>query len=127
MDNKKKILFITPHQLSTEAKQLIRTGTPEDQFVKEINEKGYYAGTKQLDQEVDVELAIHLFKHNKETYLSIQRGKHRLPSILPDEYKYFLLKFPKGQPLPDDINDGIEVMRKLPSSVSNASDDLFKI
>lgn len=125
----KGITLITPHQLSTEAKALIRSGVPESEFVKEINEKGYYSGTKQLDQEVDLEIYIHLFKHNRETYLSIQRGKHRIPSIVADELKYFLLKFPKGMPIPEDVNDLDHVpMRRLPSrAISNASDDLFKM
>lgn len=122
----KKITVITPHQLSTEAKGLIRGGIPEDQFPKEIAEKGYYSGSKQLDQEVDGELYVHLFKHNKDTYLAMQRGKHRLPTIVPDSYKYFLLKFPKGRPVPDDINDENHVaMRRLPSAASNADSELF--
>lgn len=121
------ILMLTPHQLSTEAKQLIRAGTPEDQFVKEINEKGYYSGTKQLDQEVDLELYIHLFKYNKETYFAVQRGKHRIPTILADEYKFFMMKFPKGMPLPDSRPGEQLGFRKLPSATANASDDLFKL
>ena len=125
----KGITLLTPHQLSTEAKGLIRTGVPESEFVKEIAEKGYYAGSKQLDQEVDLEIYLHLFKQNKETYISVQRGKHRIPTILSDEQKYFLLKFPKGMPIPENINDLDHIaMRKVPSrSVSNTSDDLYEI
>ena len=125
----RNIAFITPHQLSTEAKQLIRTGVPESEFVKEIAEKGYYSGTKQLDQEVDLELYLHLFKNSGSTYISVQRGKHRIPTILPDELKYFLLKFPKGMPIPENVNDLDHLpMRKVPSrALSNVSDDLFKM
>ncbi len=106
---------------------MIRTGIPESEFVKEIAEKGYYSGTKQLDQEVDLEIYLHLFKNNKETYISVQRGKHRIPSILPDEAKYFLLKFPKEMPIPENINDPNHVViRKVPSrAITNTSDDLF--
>jgi len=123
----KKITLITPHQLSTDAKNIIRSGTPEDHFVKEIAEKGYYSGTKQLDQEVDVEIYIHLFKHNKETYFSVQRGKHRIPTIINDEDKYYLMKFPKKMPLPDDIYTEDQSFKKLPSASSNVNDDLFKL
>lgn len=119
----RKIAVITPHQLSTEAKALIRGGVAEDKFVCEINEKGYYAGSKQLDQECDLILLIHLFKHNRETYFSIQRDKHRLPTILPDEKKYMLLKFPKnGMPIPDDLNGEISSFRKLPLTNGNTPD-----
>ena len=102
---------------------------PESDFVKEINEKGYYAQSRSLDNEVDVELYLHLFKHNRETYISLQRGKHRIPTILPDEMKYALIKFPKNMPIPENINDpNHEPLRKLPSrAVSNTSDDMFKL
>ena len=101
----KRICCVTPHQLSTDAKQLIRNGIPEDRFVKEVAERGYWSGSKQLCQELDLELHLHIFKYKKETYLSMQRGKHRVPTILPDEKKYMLYKFPKnGMPIPHDIN-----------------------
>jgi len=124
----KKIACITPHQLSTEAKQLLRGGMPEDQFVKEIAEKGYYAGCKQLDQEVDLELYIHIFKHQKEWYLSCQRGKHRIPTIVNDNYKYYIMRFPRdGMPIPMDNEDEDQSMSKLTNIVSNAPDELFSI
>lgn len=107
---------------------MIRQGVPEDQIVKEISEKGYHSGSKQLDQEMDVELYLHLFKHQKETYLSVQRGKHRIPTILPDEYKYFLLKFPKyGMPILSDINKDLSSFRKLPRGNASETDSLFTI
>jgi len=124
----KGITVITPHQLSSEAKGLIRSGMPEDKFVKEIAEKGYYAGSKQIDQEFDGILLIHLFKHNKETYFTVQRDKHRLPTIISEDDKYFMLKFPKnGMPLKDDAEDEDQSFKKLPTAASNASDDLFKL
>lgn len=78
---------------------------------------------------MDLELYIHLVKQHKETYLTVQRGKHRVPTILSDEEKYFVLKFPKGMPIPEDITEPDRVpMRKIPSrAVTNASDDLFKM
>lgn len=121
----KRITVITPHQISTEAKQLIRNGMPEDRFVKDIAEKGYYAGSRQLDQEIDGEIYIHLFRHNGVTYLAVQRGKHRLPTIVQDEYKYFLLPFPKRMPIPDDINGFKISYHKLPSAATNADESLF--
>lgn len=98
------ILHITPHQLSSDAKALIRGSMSEDQFVKEIAEKGYWDGCRSLDQEMDLELYIHPFKYQGSSYLSVQRGKHRLPSIVEDMFKYFILPFPKGSPIPDDLN-----------------------
>jgi hypothetical protein len=117
---------VTPHQLSPEAKNLVRGGVPEDQFVKEVAEKGFTSGSRQLDQEVDLEIYIHLMKHNKETYLTVQRGKHRLPTIVSDELKYFILKFPKGMPIPEDLNELNHIpIRKIRSAATNTDESLF--
>ena len=95
--------FVTPHQLSSDAKALIRVDIPEAEFVKIIAEKGYTSGSKQLDQEVDIELYIHLFKYKGNTIFSIMRGKHRVDSILEnDDWKYCLYKFPYLMPIPAD-------------------------
>lgn len=75
--NPRKILFFTPHQMSTDAKQLIRDGKTEANLVKDVANRGYYAGSKQIDQEVDIELYIHKVEFNGQWYLTIQRGKHR--------------------------------------------------
>ena len=96
--------FVTPHQLAPDAKTLIRSDIPESEFVKMIAEKGYTSGSKQLDQEVDIELYIHLFSYKGNTIFTIQRGKHRIESILEDEsWKFIMYKFPYLMPLPADI------------------------
>ena len=94
----KNILFITTHQLSTEAKQLVRNGIKPDDLVKEIANKGYYEGCKQLDQVVDLELHQHIAKTRDGYYLTVSRGKRRYPEIIPDEKRYFKLKFPVSIP-----------------------------
>jgi len=58
----RNILVITPHQLSTEAKQLVRNGVTPLNFVKEIAGKGYSEGSRQLDQVVDLEIYLHKAK-----------------------------------------------------------------
>jgi hypothetical protein len=121
----KKITLITPHQLSTDTKTLVRNGMPQDQFVKEVAEKGYWAGSKQLCQEIDLEMHIHLVKVKDETYLSVQRGKHRLPTILPNVDKYFLLKFPGKMPIPDDVDQEDSGFSKLPTKLAGTSSELF--
>jgi len=98
----KNITFITPHQLSTEAKQLERNGMRGDELVKFVAGRGYYADSKQLDQEIDLELFIAKTKVNGEWKLSVQRGKHRIPTNIPDEKKFTMLNFPKGGvPIPE--------------------------
>jgi hypothetical protein len=104
------IPFITPHQLSSEAKQLIRDNRTN--FVQEIAEKGYYDGCKRLDQEVDWELYIHIEKVNGVSYLTIQRGKHRFPRVIADSLKYVVLQFHNVGGLLDDINGPDTTLRK---------------
>lgn len=105
------MLFISPHQLSTEAKGLLRSGVPEDQFVREVAEKGYWEGNKGLDRIFDVGIIIHLFKFRGETFLSLARDKHRINTIVEDKYKYCLFKFPKAMPLPHDLQSEEKISR----------------
>lgn len=107
--SRKGILCITPHQLSTQAKELVRQGA--ENFVQEIANKGYYDSCKTIDQEVDMEIYIHLVKLNGDTYLTIQRGKHRKFSITPEKDLYCVYKFNPIGGIPDDIN-GPDMSRK---------------
>ena len=98
-------LFISPWQLSTEAKQLIRNGVSDVNFVKEIAGKGYTELSKQIDQVVDLELYIHIANVNRKPYLTVQRGKHRSPTIIDPDKMYFMLPFPHKAPILEDINE----------------------
>jgi hypothetical protein len=97
----KKIAFVTPHQLSTEAKQLIREG--RSHFVQEIANKGYYDKCKTIDQEVDWELYGHIEKYKGKAYYTIQRGKHRLPTTISDDRKYVVYQMHDVGTIRDDI------------------------
>lgn len=92
----RKTLFITPLQLSTAAKNKLKDGLPDSRFLKEIAEKGFYADCGQLDQELDIELYVHLVPHNGEKYLAIGRGKQRGFAVLENELDRFIYyKFPQ--------------------------------
>ena len=102
----KKILFFTPHQLNTSSKQLLRNGMPPIEFVKFLPGKGFYADSSQLDQEIDLELFLHIVKINKKSYLAVARGKHRIPTIIPEEDKFTLLEFSDSiSPIREDSDD----------------------
>jgi hypothetical protein len=122
LDKKKKIIMITPHQLSTEAKQMIRDGRQD--FVKEIAEKGYWDKCRTIDNEVDIELYIHIEKLNKASYLTIQRGKHRLPTIIPDELKYIVLPFNDVGGILDDINKADTSAKKVGGGPIGSGEEL---
>lgn len=95
------IAFVTPHQLSTEAKMLTRQGV--ESFVKEIANKGYYDSCRTIDQEVDLEVAIHIEKVNGRSYLTMQRGKHRKVTPTPQKDLYCVLPFHDIGGVKDDI------------------------
>lgn len=98
---KKGIFCVTPHQLSPDAKRLVRMGV--ENFVQEIANKGYYDSCTTLDQEVDIEMYQHIVVVNGEAYLTFQRGKHRKVGITPERDKYFVYKFQQVGTIPDDV------------------------
>lgn len=105
------ITFITPHQLSTQAKELVRSQI--ENFVKEIVNKGYYDSCRTVDQEVDLELTIHIEKMNGESFLTVGRGKHRKITITREADLFTVLKFEKIGNIPDDVNGADRSMRKV--------------
>lgn len=94
--------MLTPHQLSMDAKKLIREGHGD--LVKMVNGKGYYDGCGRLDQEVDGELYQHIEYVNGKAFLTFQRGKHRKTRQTPIADRYFVLPFHEIGDLLDDIN-----------------------
>lgn len=107
----RKIVLITPHQLSTDAKQLLRDGRQD--FVKLLPGMGYYSGSKQIDQEVDLEVFLHIEKLNNQSFLTLQRGKHRGLEALEETKKYMVLPFPPKGPIPDDLGKAPIHSRKV--------------
>lgn len=96
------ICCITPHQLSPAAKMLVRNGMEED-LVREVANKGYWDNCTKIDQEVDVELIVHKVIIGEDSYLCMQRGKHRTISITSERDKYCVYKFEPGVGILDDV------------------------
>lgn len=119
----RKITLVTPHQLSTEAKTLIRQGN-DATFVQEIANKGYYDGCKTIDQEVDLELYIHKVISDNKSWLCVQRGKHRLIQQTKEEYKYTVLPFNDIGDIRDDVA-GKDSSRKRPAGPAEGEERQF--
>lgn len=108
----KKILTITPHQLSVDAKKKTREGVED--FVREIANKGYWDSCSTIDQEVDMEIYQHLVVINGETYITWMRGKHRKagnPTPLKDYYTVY--KFGTVGYIPDDVMGSDQSRRRV--------------
>lgn len=101
--NPKLITVITAHQLSSEAKFLLRQGT--DCFVKDIAGRSYWDGCKSVDQELDMEVIQHIVKPGDgHSYLELMIGKHRKVSITPESAKYWAQRFEEAGAIRDDVN-----------------------
>ena len=118
----RNIALISPFQLSTEANQLLRNGVPEHQFVNEIAEKNYTDGCKTIGQELDIELYVHLFTHKRKKYLAFRRGKHRIPTVISEEEKFCMYRFPQlNVPVLEDIYGQDASFSKLPKEYDDGS------
>ena len=107
----RQIALISPHQFSSDAKMLIREGRTD--FVKAVANRGYYDGSKRLDQEVDLELGIHIERKDGAAYLTVQRGKHRIPTVIPETDKYMVLKFTEKGGIMDDVGKPDSTLKKV--------------
>jgi hypothetical protein len=117
----RNILFQTPHQLSTDAKMLIREGKLG--FVQALVGRGYFAGSKQIDQVVDGELFFHIETLNGIVYLTIQRGKHRKVGVTKFEDLYLVLQFHPLYGLLPDIKTGDTSRAKIGGGVIGSGDE----
>lgn len=82
---------------------LVRQGV--DSFVQEIANKGYYDSCRTIDQEVDLEIYIHIEKvPGQGSFLTCQRGKHRGVKITKAEHLYSVLPFSDIGGIKDDVN-----------------------
>lgn len=109
--NAKKIAFFTPHQISTQGKEINRS-IPNG-FVKMLPSGGYYDGCKSLDAEIDIELFQHIEKLNGFSYLTLQRGKHRNAPIISEDKKYLVFQFHDIGGIPPDILGERTGLRKV--------------
>lgn len=117
----RKITMITPHQVATDAAQLIRAGT--DDFVKQIAGKRYWADCKSIDMEVDCEVMLNVEKgSNGESYMAFGRGKDRSALTTPEKDKFFFLPFSPIGGLRWDTNGKDTSRRSIREDLSLGND-----
>ena len=122
------ILFITPHQLSTDAKRLLQN-TPQEQFLHAIKGGGFFEKTKGLDRIYDIGVLISKCETPSGDFLHVIIDKHRFPTVVESSSKSFFLPFPKCKaPIPANLEE-VEhrTLRRIPRSVISKDDDLFKL
>lgn len=117
--NARKTTFYTPHQISTQGKELSR-GVPKD-FIKLLPDGGFYDGCKSLNAEIDLEIFQDIEKLNGFSYQVLLRGKHRNAPIIPDTQKYLVYQFHDIGGLPPDIGGESRGLRKVGGKPMNES------
>jgi hypothetical protein len=117
----RNILFLTPHQLSTDAKMLVRDG--QLGLLDKIKNGGYYAGSKQIDQVVDGELYCHIEIVNGKSWLSVQRGKHRKVKQTPLEFRHCVLPFEPIGDVRDDLGRADSTRKKAGGGPIGSADE----
>lgn len=122
------ILFITPHQLSTEAKRLLQT-TPQEQFLNVIKGGGFFEKTKGLDRIYDIGVLIHKCETASGDFLHMVIDKHRFPSVVDSSLKSFFLEMPSCKmPIPSNLFDeNYKVNRKIPRNNASKDDKFFSM
>ena len=115
--SKKNIAFITPHQLSPEALELHRQGKTDLALI--VSDGNYYAGSKGIGREVDLELFLYLAKDSGRSYQCIARGKHRLTGITNPEYLYYILPFEEIGSLRWDIDKDDTSIKRIGQKRNN--------
>lgn len=108
---RKRIFCSTPHQLSGDAKEIFRSGVTD--FVKQVAGKSMYDGSRKIDQEVEMEITLHIEKCNGESYLTAMRGKHRGMDHTPEEDQYTAYKFRGNLGIPYDFFTEDQSLRKV--------------
>ena len=85
--------------------------------------------SKQIDQVVDLEIFIHIEKVNGKSFLTVQRGKHRIIEQTPDELHYCVLPFQNIDEfncgILDDV-DGPDTTLSRPGSTRSAGGEEIK-
>lgn len=109
---RRRITFLTAHQISSEGKNLIREGKAD--FVKEVANKGYYVDCRGIDHEVDVEIMIKIEKpQDGYSYLTMMRGKHRGVNDTPENDLYQVYRYEKVGGIHDDINGASQARKQV--------------
>lgn len=98
---KRRCTFVTPWQISPDAKQLINAGVTD--FVKRLPDGGFNSGSKQIDQVLDAEIFFHKEKYKGESFLTFQAGKLRRIVKPSDDKLYRVYKFIPGGCIPWDL------------------------
>lgn len=99
------ICFVTPHQLSPEAKKLLKELDDESEvyFAREVSGKSMTETSTKITNEVDGVITIHVAKTSTKTYFTCCIGKQRGEGCAPEE-RFFIYDLDPVLGLKHDIH-----------------------
>ena len=108
------ICFITPHQLSPDAKKRLQESDEESEvyFAREVAGKSYTETSTKITNEVDVEITFHVAKTSFKSYWTFCIGKQRGEGCLP-EHRFAIYDIDPIHGLKHDINGKPQFRRSL--------------
>lgn len=120
----RKITFLTPHQLSSEVKYLIRQDIPL--LAQELVGKSYWDSCKTLDQEADGILILYIEKFKGRKYLTVALDKHRKSGpVTPEKDRFAIIPFYEAGAVRDDINGEDLSIEKLGADIEGDDDEWY--
>lgn len=117
------ICFVTPHQLSPEAKKMLKETDDESEvyFSREVAGKSMTETSTKITNEVDIELTIHVAKTNTKNYFTGCVGKSRGEGCEPTK-RFFIYDIDPVFGLKHDINTKPGFRRSLQQKITDTGD-----
>ncbi|HFT2124571.1 TPA: DnaB family ATPase [Pseudomonas aeruginosa] len=120
------ICFLTPHQLSPEAKKLLKELDDESEvyFAREVSGKSMTETSTKITNEVDGVITIHVAKTSMKNYFTCSIGKQRGEGCSPEK-RFFIYDLDPVLGLVHDIN-GKPAFRRSLQQRFNENGDVVK-
>jgi len=114
------ICFITPHQLSPDAKKRLQESDEESEvyFAREVAGKSYTETSTKITNEVDVEITFHVAKTSFKSYWTFCIGKQRGEGCAPED-RFAIYDIDPVMGLRHDINGKPRFRRSLQTSLDD--------
>ena len=117
------ICFVTPHQLSPEAKKMLKESDDESEiyFARDVAGKSMTETSTKITNEVDVELTVHVAKGSQRSYWTGCVGKQRGEGCEPSK-RFFIYDIDPVFGLKHDVNGKSMFRRNLQQRISDKGD-----
>lgn len=114
------ICFITPHQLSPDAKKRLQESDEESEvyFAREVAGKSYTETSTKITNEVDVEITFHVAKTSFKSYWTFCVGKQRGEGCAPED-RFAIYDIDPVMGLRHDVNGKPRFRRSLQTSLDD--------